>query len=315
MPPGADVVDFQISNELATALRQTAFPLVYRMVGSVAETEDLVQEGLLRLQLATQQGTSVENPRAFYVSVTTRLAIDHLRSARHKRELYPGEWLPEPIVEAGSGETSLERVEMAESLSLAFLVLLETLSPLERAVFLLRQVFDYEYSEIAPIVGKSESNCRQVFSRAKKHIAAKRPRFEPSKEERERLANQFFSTCKAGSLPELEAMLADDVEFHGDGGGVAAAVAHPLIGAHQVVRMIHGIFTKTLLHNLQLIQSTVNGQPGVLIKTPDGAWVCVMSLQIFDGRIAAVHSIINPDKLHHLGEVSDVARLKKTFTD
>lgn len=305
------MAELQFSNQLLIDLRQAAFPLVYRLVGSVAETEDLLQEGILRLQLAARQPQPVENPQAFFVAVTTRLAIDHLRSARHKRELYPGEWLPEPIVQDGHTDTGPERLEMAESLSLAFLVLLETLSPLERAVFLLRQVFDYEYSEIASVVGKSEANCRQVFSRARKHIAARRPRFEPSRQEREKLARQFLSTCKAGSLPDLEAMLAADVQFHGDGGGVAAAVAHTITGANRVARLIHGIFTKTPFRDLRLVESTVNGQPGLLVKTPDGALVTVMSLQIFDGKILAIHSIVNPDKLHHLGEVSDAARINK----
>ncbi|MES2393593.1 MAG: RNA polymerase sigma factor SigJ [Acidobacteriota bacterium] len=305
------MVQEQLSNEQVTQLRNTAFPLVYRMVGSVAETEDLIQEGLLRFQIATERGTSIDNPHAFFVSVTTRLAIDHLRSARHKRELYPGEWLPEPIVDAANTDSPPERIEMAESLSLAFLVLLETLSPLERAVFLLRQVFDYEYAEIAPIVGKSEANCRQVFSRAKRHIAEKRPRFEPSPQERDRLANRFFATCKAGSLAELEAMLASDVEFHGDGGGVAAAVAHTVSGSNRVARLMHGIFTKTPIRYLVQVQSLINGQPGLLIKTPDDALIAVMALQIVDGKVAAVHSIINPDKLHHHGKVSDAARLKK----
>ena len=294
-----------------TELQRAAFPLVYRMVGSVTDTEDLMQEGLLRLQVAAQQETPIENPHGFFVSVTTRLAIDHLRSARHKRELYPGEWLPEPVVQTSRGETAPERVEMAESLSMAFLVLLETLSPLERAVFLLRQVFDYEYAEIAEVVGKSETNCRKVFSRAKRHVAEKRPRFEPSMEERDRLAEQFFATCKAGALPELEALLAADVEFHGDGGGVAAAVAHPVTGADRVARLMHGIFARAASHGLRFVETTVNGQPGLLIQMPDEALVTVISLRIVDGKVAAVHSIINPDKLQHLGKVSDAARLKK----
>ena len=305
------MADLHMSNDLVAELRRTTFPMVYRMVGSVAEAEDLIQEGLLRFQVVTQQGTSVNNPHAFLISVTTRLAIDHLRSARRKREVYPGEWLPEPIVESSSGGESLEHVEMAESLSMAFLVLLETLSPLERAVFLLRQVFDYEYAEIAEVVGKSEANCRQVFSRAKRHVAARRPRFESSKQERESMAHRFLQICRSGSLGDLEAMLATDVEFHGDGGGIAAAVLHPVIGAGPVARLIHGIFLKAAAYNLTFDEALVNGQPGLVARTSEGALVSVMALQIVDGKINAFHSVINPDKLGHLGEITPLTRLPK----
>ena len=301
----------QLSNDLAAELHRAAFPVVYRMVGSVSEAQDLIQEGLLRFQVAAQQGTSVANSHAFFVSVTTRLAIDHLRSARRKREVYPGEWLPEPIVQSGSDLNAQEHIEMAETLSMAFLVLLETLSPLERAVFLLRQVFDYEYVEIAEVVGKSESNCRQVFSRAKRHVAERRPRFEASSQERESLTHRFLEVCKNGSLTDLEAMLAADVEFHGDGGGIASAVLHPVKGAAPVARLMHAFFTKARAYNLAFVEATVNGQPGIIAKTSEGAFISVMALQVVDGRISAMHSIINPDKLGHLGEVSDLARLPK----
>ena len=305
------MADLQMSNEFVAELRRTTFPVVYRMVGSVAEAEDLIQEGLLRLQMATDKGTPVANTHAFFVSVTTRLAIDHLRSARHKREIYTGEWLPEPIVDSGQVEDALEQIEMAETLSMAFLVMLETLSPLERAVFLLRQVFDYEYTEIADVVGKSETNCRQVFSRAKRHVAERKPRFESSKDARESLARHFLEICKNGTLQDLESMLAADVEFHGDGGGVASAVLHPVIGAGAVARLMHGIFVKARQYDLIFSEATVNGQPGLLAKTSAGELISVMALQIVDGKIQALHSVINPDKLMHLGTVSDLARLPK----
>jgi RNA polymerase sigma factor (sigma-70 family) len=304
------VTAIHMSNDLASELHRTAFPVVYRMVGSVAEAQDLIQEGLLRFQVAVQQGTEVENPHAFFTSVTTRLAIDHLRSARRKREVYPGEWLPEPIIGSDQSPDALEHVEMAETLSMAFLVLLETLSPLERAVFLLRQVFDYEYAEIAGVVGKSETNCRQVFSRARRHVAERRPRFEPSRQARESLAHRFLDVCKNGSVADLESLLAADVEFHGDGGGIASSVQHPVVGAAAVARLLHGIFTKARAYD----EATVNGQPGFLTRTSDGALVSVMALQLTDGKINALHTVINPDKLTHLGEVSDIARLSQRRT-
>jgi RNA polymerase sigma-70 factor, ECF subfamily len=305
------LADLQMSTNSVTELRRAAFPVIYRMVGSVAEAEDLIQEGLLRFQMASEKGPPIANARAFLVSVTTRLAIDHLRSARHKREVYTGEWLPEPIVESERGENTLEQMEMAETLSMAFLVLLETLSPLERAVFLLRQVFDYEYAEIAEVVGKSESNCRQVFSRAKRHVAERKPRFETSKDARDSLAHRFLEVCKNGTLADLESMLAADVEFHGDGGGVATAVLHPVIGNEAVARLMHGIFSKAKLYDITFVEATVNGQPGILAKTSGGELISVMALQIVDGKIQAFHSVINPDKLTHLGQISDLARLRK----
>ena len=303
------MADLQMSNDLIAELRRTTFPVVYRMVGSVAEAEDLIQEGLLRFQMATDKGTNVANAHAFLTSVTTRLAIDHLRSARHKREIYTGEWLPEPILDAGSGNNTLEKLEMAETLSMAFLVLLETLSPLERAVFLLRQVFDYEYAEIAQIVGKSESNCRQVFSRAKRHIEERKPRFESSKNARESLAHRFLEVCKTGTLADLESMLATDVEFHGDGGGIASAVLHPVVGSNAVARLMHGIFAKARQFDIAVCEATVNGQPGLIAKSSTGELISVMALQIVDGKVRAFHSVINPDKLKHLGAISELARL------
>lgn len=302
--------DHATSEELAADLRRSAFPLAYRMVGSAAEAEDLVQEALLRYETAIRQGTSVSNPHGFLVTTTTRLAIDHLRSARVTREVYPGEWLPEPIVQQ-EGSTTADKVEMAESVSFAFLVLLETLSPLERAVFLLRQVFDYEYSEIADIVGKTEANCRQAFSRAGKHVAARRPRFESSPEKRGELAKQFFSTCRDGSLADLEAMLAADVEFHGDGGGIASAVQRPVVGCGPVARLIRGIFERAAQHGVGISEAVVNGQPGLLFKDSEGALISVWSVQAAEGKVGSVHGVINPDKLQHLGQVSKLARLKK----
>ena len=298
-----------MNEELVAELHQSAFPVAYRMLGSAVEAEDLVQEALLRLQTAMRQGTSIANPHGFLITTTTRLAIDHLKSARVKREVYPGEWLPEPIVEQ-QGSRVTDKVEMAESLSYAFLVLLETLSPIERAVFLLREIFDYDYEEIARVVGKSEANCRQAFSRAKKHIVAKRPRFEPSQEKRDALAKQFFATCVDGSLTDLEAMLAADVEFHGDGGGIASAVQHAVIGSVSVSRIMLGIFRRAKQYGLHYSEVVVNGQPGLRFQDDEGGVISVMSLHVVDGTVGAIYSVINPDKLQHLGEVSSLARLR-----
>jgi RNA polymerase sigma-70 factor (ECF subfamily) len=307
------LADLRMGNDLASELRRTTFPVVYRMVGSVSETEDLIQEGLLRFQIATDKGTSVANPHAFLVAATTRLAIDHLRSARRKREIYTGEWLPEPILDSDTSENGLEQIEMAESLSMAFLVLLETLSALERAVFLLRQVFDYEYAEIAELVGKSESNCGQVFSRAKRHVADRRPRFESSKKEKESLAGRFLEVCKSGTPEDLKSMLAIEVEFHGDGGAVASAVMHPVVGSDSVARLIHGIFVKAKQYKVVFSEATVNGQPGIIAKSSTGELISVMALQIAEGKIQTFHSVINPDKLTHLRVISELARLPKRY--
>ena len=297
--------------ELVAELHKGAFPVAYRMLGSAAEAEDLVQEALLRLQAAIRQGTSIANPHGFLITTTTRLAIDHLKSARVKREVYPGEWLPEPIVQQ-QGSLITDKVEMAESLSFAFLVLMEALSPIERPVFLLRQIFDYDYEEIAGVVGKSEANCRQAFSRAKKHIVAKRPRFEPSREKREALAKQFFATCVDGSLADLEALLAADVEFHGDGGGIASAVQHAVVGSVPVSRLMLGIFRRATQYGLHYSETVVNGQPGLWFQDGEGGVISVMSVHVVDGKVGAIYSVINPDKLQHLGEVSSLAEFRRS---
>ena len=289
-------------------LRSRAFAVAYRMLGSVAEAEDIVQESFLRLHRARQEGTAIENPQAFLVAVATRLAIDQLRSARVRRETYVGTWLPEPIV--NEREAPVERqAQIAESLSMAFLVLLETLAPVERAVFLLREVFDYDYSDIAAIVDKSEANCRQIFARAKRHVDAGKPRFEPSAAQREELARRFFEASQHGRLEELLDLLAADVTFYGDGGGKAVAVAQPLHGRDRVARFVAGIFAKGRELGAQLEFTILNGQPGVVVFDRERHVINVLVLDIVDGAIHAVRSVINPDKLHHLGPVSDVARL------
>ena len=213
------------------------FSIAYRMTGSVAEAEDLVQEAFFRLERARQSGVVVESPKAYLTAATTRLAIDHLRSARARRESYVGTWLPEPIV-TDLHESPEQMAELSDSLSMAFLVLLESLSPVERAVFLLREVFDYPYEDIAQIVGKSEANCRQIFARARRHIGAHQARYEASTEHSEALLRSFLAAARDGDLDQLVELLAADAVFYGDGGGKATAIRQPLYGRDRVAAFL-----------------------------------------------------------------------------
>jgi len=279
------------------------------MLGSVAEAEDLVQETFLRYHRSRQENASIDSPKAWLAAVVTRLAIDQLRSARVRRESYIGEWLPEPLV--AQAPESEHRLQMAGSVSLAFLVILETLSPVERAVFLLREVFDYQYPEIAAIVEKSEENCRQIFTRAKRHIEARKPRFEPSREKSEDLARRFFAACEEGSINDLVNLLAADAVFYGDGGGKAAAIMRPVFGADRVARLISGIFAKGKALAIRLDPVEVNGQPGAISFDSDGRIISVFALEISGGAIQSIRSVVNPDKLRHLGPVSDLALIRR----
>src|SRR3954454_16503095 len=231
------------NDALLEELRPRSFAIAYRMLGSVAEAEDVVQEALLRVNNALEQGERLESPRAYVATITTRLAIDELRSARVRRETYVGDWLPEPIV-VDTREDPERHAEMADSLSLAFLVLLENLSPEQRAALLLHDVFDYDYGEIARIIGKSEDNARQLAVRARRHVDQGKPRFETSKEKREELAGRFFAAAQEGNLESLEALLSEDVILKGDGGGKAPALARSLHGRTRVARTL-GAWVKT----------------------------------------------------------------------
>jgi RNA polymerase sigma-70 factor (ECF subfamily) len=290
-------------------LRRLMFSIAYRMLGSVAEAEDIVQEAFLRLHRASEEGVVVESRKAYLATVTTRLAIDYLRSARAQRESYVGTWLPEPLI--GDMEPSAaRRVEMAESLSMAFLLILETLSPTERAVFLLREVFDYGYGEIAAIVEKNEDNCRQIFTRAKRHIEAGRPRFEPSTEKRDEFAERFFEACRSGDMDGLVNMLASDVVFYGDGGGKATAVGHPVEGPERVARLLLGLFKKGIELGFGVRPVEVNGQPGAMTFDTEHRLISVLALEVSEGIVSAVRAVVNPDKLRHLGPLSDAALRK-----
>jgi RNA polymerase sigma-70 factor (TIGR02957 family) len=289
-------------------LRPRAFAVAYRMLGSVSEAEDIVQEALLRLHLTLQQGERIESPRAFLSTVVTRLCIDQLRSARVRRESYVGEWLPEPLVDEG-GSDPADHAELADSLSLAFLVLLESLSPEQRAAFLLHDVFDEPYDRIAEIVGTSEQNARQLAARARQQVEERRPRFEASREQREELATRFFAAAEEGDLEGLEELLAHDVVLHGDGGGKAPAIARALHGRARVARTLISGLRTSIRFGLTWRRQEVNGQPGALFLNRDGRLIGVMILDVAEGQIQGVNSIVNPDKLRHLGPVADLGAL------
>ena len=295
--------------ELLDELRPRSFAIAYRMLGSVAEAEDVVQEALLRVHRALEHGEQIDSPRAYAATVTTRLAIDELRSARSRRERYVGEWLPEPIL-TDSRDDPARQAEMADSLSLAMLVLLETLSPEQRAVLLLRDVFDYGYDEIARIVGKNEDNVRQLASRARAHVEQGRPRFQTSREQREELAHRFFAAVQDGDLAGLESLLAHDVVLTGDGGGKVPALARPLSGRSRVARaLINWVRIGARIPGASMRPVEVNGTSGALLLDGDGRLLAVWALEISGGEVTGLNSIVNPEKLRHLGAVGDVRSL------
>ena len=298
------------AGEVHAELRPLLFSIAYRMLGSIAEAEDVVQEAFLRWHRAVTGGAEVESPKAYLATVTTRLAIDHLRASRARRESYVGPWLPEPLVADQEADVA-QHAEMADSLSMAFLVLLESLSPVERAVFLLREVFEYGYDEIAQIVGKSEANCRQIFARARRRIGTGTPRFEASRRERDELAQRFFAACERGDMDGLLDLLAADAVFVGDGGGKAQGLSEPLYGRERVGRLMIGLFARAAHLGARVRLVEVNGQPGAIGLDAEGRVINVLVLDIGDGRVHGVRSVVNPDKLGHLGPVSDVARLPR----
>jgi RNA polymerase sigma-70 factor (TIGR02957 family) len=291
-------------------LRPSAFAVAYRMLGSVSEAEDIVQEGLIRLHRARQDGERIESPRAYLSTVVSRLALDHLRSARVRRETYVGEWLPEPLL-ISDDEDPARKAEVADSLSLAFLVLLESLSPEQRAAFLLREVFEEPYDRIAEIVGTSEQNARQLATRARRHVEQRRPRFEATREQHEQLAARFFAAADEGDLNALEELLAHDVVLHGDGGGKAPAIKRAVHGRAKVARALMAGMRARARFGLTSRREQVNGQPGALLFDRDGRLAAVIGLDIADGQIQSVRAIVNPDKLQHLGPVADLRTLRR----
>ena len=304
-------------NEVAEAyvdLRPLLFSIAYRMLGSVSEAEDVVQEAFIRYQRALADGTAVESPRAYLSAVVTRLAIDQLKSARVRREAYVGEWLPEPLVtDEGAGDPA-GIAEQADTLSMSFLVLLERLTPVERAIFLLHDVFDYSFDEIATIVHKSPATCRQHAVRARRFVGENRPRFDADDADRDRLVRSFVAAAERGDVEGLVHLLAADATIHGDGGGKVPQWYAPIIGPDKVARLFAqlGRQTETLGATFELHK--INGQPGIIFRGPGGGVFSAMSVEVVDGRVATIRSVVNPDKLHHLGKVEslrdvmDVAR-------
>ena len=302
-------------DEMAGAeLRPLLFSIAYGLTGSVGDAEDIVQDAFLAVTRARQAGTTIADPKAYLTTTVTRLGINYLKSARVRRETYVGDWLPEPVVVPADGPGPAEHAELADSLSMAFLVLLEALSPVERAVFMLREVFGYGYPDVARIIGKTEVNCRQIFARARQRIAAGAegrdvPPPAIRRAESEELARRFFEAATGGDMDALLGMLAPDVVFHGDGGGKAQAIGKPLVGRQGVGRMLGGLFRRGRFLGASLRLAWVNGQPGAVVYDAEGRVVSVIELDVADGAIQTIRSVVNPDKLGHLGPVSDVARL------
>jgi RNA polymerase sigma-70 factor, ECF subfamily len=288
-------------SELYEELRPLMLSIAYRMVGTASDAEDIVQEAFLRFHRESGKGTAIDSPKAYLSAVTTRLAIDHLRSARVRRERYFGTWLPEPVLTEGEPDVT-SHAETADSLSMAFLVLLESLTPVERAVFLLREVFDYGYEEIATVVGKTEENCRQIAVRARRQVEAKKPRFEASKKRREELARRFFEAVVNGDSKGLEELLSADVVVYADGGGKAAAFPRPVHGRERAARVfLGGTASGARLGVIGMSMVTINGQPGAVFLDADDRPVAVVTLDVADDLIQTVRAISNPDKLRHLG--------------
>jgi RNA polymerase sigma-70 factor (ECF subfamily) len=277
--------------------RGLLFSIAYRMLGSSADAEDMVQETFIRWQQTS--GVDIRSARAFLVTIISRLCINHLQSARVQREEYFGEWLPEPLVTSpmDTGSSELSRID--GSLSMAFLVLLERLNPVERAVFLLREVFDYEYSEIAETLAQSEANCRQILRRARQRVAEMRPRFDPSPQQRERLLHQFLKATSDGNLEGLVALLSSEVVFHSDGGGKAPALPKPIYGPDNVARAILGGIKKFAPPDLVRRIVEINGQPG-LVTYLAGRPFLVFTLDVADGLVRNIYIVSNPEKLAHL---------------
>jgi RNA polymerase sigma-70 factor (TIGR02957 family) len=298
-----------------TEYRPLMFSIAYRMTGSVSDAEDIVQEAFLRVGKDGGKGAEIESPKAYLATITTRLAIDHLRSARVRRESYVGTWLPEPLLASAPGTPGTpgaprgepdpaELAETSDSLSMAFLVLLESLAPAERAVFLLREVFGYDYSEIAGITGKTEAACRQTFARSRRRIDEGRPRFETSRAEGEELTALFLAAADGGDMASLLERLAPDVVFYGDSGGKGEGFISPVLGRDRVAQVIRFSFERSDQLGASLGAAWVNGQPGLLVRDADGNLVAVIVLDVLDGQVLAIRTVANPEKLRHLGPIS-----------
>jgi len=296
-------------------LRPLMFSIAYRMLGSVTEAEDVMQEAFLRYHRAVASQGEPDSPKAYLSAIVTRLCIDQLQSARARRESYVGEWLPEPLLTgpvtlAGpAGPDPAAAAEQADSLSMAFLLLLERLSPLERAVFLLHDVFSYGYEEAGEVVGRSAAACRQLAHRAREHLEAERPRFDVAGRDRDELADRFFAAVGDGDMEGLLALLATDVEVHGDSGGVPPSWPRPIVGREHVARLLGALGNQMRHAGTSLEKVEINGQPGALVRSPDGLLAGVLSIDVSGGEVRTVRSVISREKLRHLGPLADLSQL------
>jgi RNA polymerase sigma-70 factor (ECF subfamily) len=282
-------------------LRPLLFSIAYRILGSVAEAEDAVQETWLRYAASPAEPASA---KAFLSAVVTRVSIDVLRSARVRRETYPGQWFPEPLLTDPYSDPE-RSAELADSVSMAALLLLERLTPLERAVFVLRDVFGFDFAQIASAVGRSQAACRQLAVRARHHMDAGRPRFEADRREREQLAARFIGALREGDVDGMRELLAADVSLAGDGGGKAPALARNIVGADKVARVLASIFTRLVQIDVTLEPREVNGQPGAIFRDRDGNVLATLTLDVLDGQIHSIRTVNNPDKLRHVGPLAD----------
>jgi RNA polymerase sigma-70 factor (ECF subfamily) len=291
-------------------LRPLLFSIAYRILGSVSEAEDAVQETWLRYEASPTQPTSA---KAFLSAVVTRISIDVLRSARVRREEYVGQWLPEPLL-TDPYQDPARSAELADSVSMAALLLLERLSPLERAVFVLREVFAFSFREIASAVERSEAACRQLAVQARRHMDEGRPRFEADRKESEQLAGRFFDAFKEGDIDGLRELLAADVHMVGDGGGKAPQVAPQIIGVENVARVLAALVSPFVRIGGVVEPHEVNGQPGAIFRDRDGKVFNTLALDILDGQIQTIRTVSNPDKLGHVGPVADAWAILREAT-
>jgi RNA polymerase sigma-70 factor (ECF subfamily) len=288
-------------------LRSLLFSIAYRILGSVSEAEDAVQETWLRYDASPARPAS---PKSFLSAVVTRISIDVLRSARVRREQYVGPWLPEPLL-TDPYQDPARSAELADSVSMAALILLERLSPLERAVFVLREVFAFDFPAVASAVGRSQSACRQLAVRARRHMAAERPRFEADRRERDELAARFFCALREGEVEGLRELLAADAQMVGDGGGKAPQLARAVSGAGNTARLLASVVPALVRVEVTLEPREINGQPGAIFRDRDGRVLTAWTLDVLDGRIQTIRSVTNPDKLAHLGPVADAWALSR----
>ena len=284
----------------ADSLRPVLFAIAYRMLGSAADAEDVVQSSYVRYLDYTRSGREVDSPRALLTTIATRLAIDHLRSARVQREAYLGPWLPEPLVTSTDNDPA-EAAVMSDSLSMAFLVVLETLTPVQRAVFLLREVFGCDYAEVARVVGRTETNCRQLLARARARVEMGRTKFDVDPVQRAALAGSFLNAAERGDVDDLAQLLAADVVAYGDGAGKGHGLLEPVCGRPAVLQVFQSIIERYRALDASFERAEINGRPGMLAFDPESRLINVVVIDADHGLISDIYSVLNPDKLRHLG--------------